>query len=71
MENFETPVKAASMLQQIAGRHGIGRDIHVSDTIIGIKRTGLAVRLKEITSRLEKHVLTNSSLTGKIILYIL
>src|SRR6195952_792439 len=36
-EYFETPVKAIQYLQTVAGPYGIGRDIHVGDTIIGIK----------------------------------
>jgi len=34
---FAHPAEAIQHLQQIAGPYGIGRDIHVGDTIIGIK----------------------------------
>ena len=36
-QNFPDPTKAILYLQSIAGTYGIGRDIHVGDTIIGIK----------------------------------
>ncbi|MFM7196052.1 MAG: argininosuccinate synthase domain-containing protein, partial [Bacteroidota bacterium] len=35
--HFDHPVEAIKHLQEIAGPYGIGRDIHVGDTIIGIK----------------------------------
>lgn len=35
--SFTHPVEAIQYLQTIAGPYGIGRDIHVGDTIIGIK----------------------------------
>lgn len=58
-----TPVDAINTLEQIAAPYGIGRDIHVGDTIIGIKgRVGFeaAAPLILIKSHqlLEKHVLT-------------
>jgi argininosuccinate synthase len=34
---FGHPTEAIQLLQAIAGPYGIGRDIHVGDTIIGIK----------------------------------
>ncbi len=34
---FHHPADAIQYLQTIAGPYGIGRDIHVGDTIIGIK----------------------------------
>ena len=36
-KNFHHPSEAIQYLQSIAGPYGIGRDIHVGDTIIGIK----------------------------------
>jgi argininosuccinate synthase len=57
-----TPVEVIKKLQEIAAPYGIGRDIHVGDTIIGIKgRVGFeaAAPLIIIESHrlLEKHVL--------------
>ncbi len=41
-KKYSHAVEAIQMLQEIAGPFGIGRDIHVGDTIIGIKgRVGL------------------------------
>jgi argininosuccinate synthase len=34
---FDHPAKAIQYIQTVAGPYGIGRDIHVGDTIIGIK----------------------------------
>lgn len=67
---YEHPVEAIQALQQIAGPYGIGRDIHVGDTIIGIKgRVGFeaAAPLLIIKSHhaLEKHVLTKWQLSWK------
>ena len=36
-KKFNHPSEAIQYLQAIAGPYGIGRDIHVGDTIIGIK----------------------------------
>ncbi len=62
-ETFENPVSAILKVQEIAAPYGIGRDIHVGDTIIGIKgRVGFeaAAPLIIIKSHqlLEKHTLT-------------
>ncbi|UJP63878.1 argininosuccinate synthase [Mongoliitalea daihaiensis] len=62
-EKFEHTVQAIQALQSIAAPYGIGRDIHVGDTIIGIKgRVGFeaAAPLIIIKSHqlLEKHTLT-------------
>ncbi|PWT76469.1 MAG: argininosuccinate synthase [Bacteroidetes bacterium] len=64
------PVEAIQQLQSIAQPYGIGRDIHVGDTIIGIKgRVGFeaAAPLIIIKSHhlLEKHVLTKWQLFWK------
>lgn len=67
---FSHPVEAIRSLQQIASPFGIGRDIHIGDTIIGIKgRVGFeaAAPLVIIKSHhaLEKHVLTKWQLSWK------
>jgi len=44
-KGFDHPSEAIQYLQTIAGPYGIGRDIHVGDTIIGIKgRVGLKLQ---------------------------
>ncbi len=60
---YKNPVEAIQKIQEIAAPFGIGRDIHVGDTIIGIKgRVGFeaAAPLIIIKSHqlLEKHCLT-------------
>lgn len=67
---FSHPVEAIQRLQEISGPYGIGRDIHVGDTIIGIKgRVGFeaAAPLLIIKAHhaLEKHVLTKWQLSWK------
>lgn len=67
---FETPVKAIQYLQTVAGPYGIGRDIHVGDTIIGIKgRVGFEAAAPMVILKahhaLEKHVLTKWQLNWK------
>ncbi len=67
---FSDPVEAIQLLQSIAGPFGIGRDIHVGDTIIGIKgRVGFEAAAPMIILKahhaLEKHVLTKWQLTLK------
>src|SRR5687768_10367535 len=69
-ESFRHPVDAIRALQAIAGPYGIGRDIHVGDTIIGIKgRVGFEaaapVLLIKAHHALEKHVLTKWQLSWK------
>lgn len=64
-KHFDHPVEAIRHLNTIAAPYGIGRDIHVGDTIIGIKgRVGFeaAAPLLIIKAHhlLEKHVLTKS-----------
>ncbi len=63
-------VKAIQTLQQIAQPYGIGRDIHVGDTIIGIKgRVGFEAAAPMIIIKahhlLEKHTLTKWQLYWK------
>jgi argininosuccinate synthase len=62
-EQFENPVVAIQKLSGIASKYAIGRDIHVGDTIIGIKgRVGFEAAAPLIIIKahhlLEKHVLT-------------
>jgi argininosuccinate synthase len=65
-----SPVKAIQKLQEIAQPYGIGRDIHVGDTIIGIKgRVGFEAAAPIIIIKahhtLEKHTLTKWQLSWK------
>lgn len=67
---FDHPTEAIQFLQSIAGPYGIGRDIHVGDTIIGIKgRVGFEAAAPVVIIKahhtLEKHVLTKWQLTWK------
>jgi len=69
-EIFDTPVGAIQRLQSIAQPFGIGRDIHVGDTIIGIKgRVGFEAAAPVIIIKahhlLEKHTLTKWQLYWK------
>lgn len=64
------PVELIKTLAEIAKPYGIGRDIHVGDTIIGIKgRVGFEAAAPLIIIKahhlLEKHVLTKSQLYWK------
>lgn len=65
-----SPVKAIQKLQEIAQPYGIGRDIHVGDTIIGIKgRVGFEAAAPMVIIKahhtLEKHTLTKWQLSWK------
>ncbi|MFT3981339.1 MAG: argininosuccinate synthase [Ferruginibacter sp.] len=67
---FDHPSKAIQYLQHIAGPYAIGRDIHIGDTIIGIKgRVGFEAAAPMIILKahhaLEKHVLTKWQLNIK------
>lgn len=69
-QTFVHPVEAIRALQALAAPYGIGRDIHVGDTIIGIKgRVGFeaAAPLLIIKAHLalEKHVLSKWQLQWK------
>jgi argininosuccinate synthase len=69
-QKFEHPTAAIRYLQEIAAPFGIGRDIHVGDTIIGIKgRVGFEAAAPLIIIKahhaLEKHVLTKWQLMWK------
>lgn len=67
---FDHPTQAIQELQAIAGPYGVGRDIHVGDTIIGIKgRVGFEAAAPMLIIKahhaLEKHVLTKWQLSWK------
>lgn len=69
-KSFSHPSEAIQYLQDIAGPFAIGRDIHVGDTIIGIKgRVGFEAAAPMIILKahhaLEKHVLTKWQLQWK------
>ncbi|MEQ8878454.1 MAG: argininosuccinate synthase, partial [Cyclobacteriaceae bacterium] len=69
-KEFSHPVDAIHYLQDLAGPFGIGRDVHVGDTIIGIKgRVGFEaaapVLIIKAHHALEKHVLTKWQLSWK------
>ena len=69
-QKFNHPTEAIQCLQSIAGPFGIGRDIHVGDTIIGIKgRVGFEAAAPMLIIKahhaLEKHVLTKWQLQWK------
>jgi argininosuccinate synthase len=69
-QKFNHPSEAIQHLQTIAGAYGIGRDIHVGDTIIGIKgRVGFEAAAPMVILKshhaLEKHVLTKWQLQWK------
>lgn len=69
-QQFDHPVDAIHALQEIAKDYAIGRDIHVGDTIIGIKgRVGFEAAAPLIIIKahhlLEKHVLSKWQLYWK------
>jgi argininosuccinate synthase len=69
-KTFAHPSEAIQYLQTIAGAYGLGRDIHVGDTIIGIKgRVGFEAAAPMVILKahhaLEKHVLTKWQLNWK------
>lgn len=69
-KHFEHPSEAIQYLQTLAGPFGIGRDVHVGDTIIGIKgRVGFEAAAPMVILKahhaLEKHVLTKWQLQWK------
>ncbi|WP_343701620.1 argininosuccinate synthase [Chitinophaga sp.] len=69
-KKFSHPTEAIIYLQGIAGAFAIGRDIHVGDTIIGIKgRVGFEAAAPMVILKahhaLEKHVLTKWQLSWK------
>jgi argininosuccinate synthase len=69
-KRFDHPVALIQALEQLAGPYAVGRDIHVGDTIIGIKgRVGFEAAAPLIIIKahhlLEKHVLTKQQLIWK------
>jgi argininosuccinate synthase len=67
---FSNPVKAIQNLESIAAPYAIGRDIHVGDTIVGIKgRVGFeaaaAILILKAHHLLEKHTLSKFQLNLK------
>ncbi len=67
---YDHPSEAILALQELVAGYGIGRDIHVGDTIIGIKgRVGFEAAAPMIILKahhaLEKHVLTKWQLQWK------
>ena len=69
-KTFKHPTEAIQEVQKIAGPYGVGRDIHVGDTIIGIKgRVGFEAAgpmvILKAHHALEKHVLTKWQLIWK------
>lgn len=66
-QKFQNPADAIVKIEQIAGGFALGRDIHVGDTIIGIKgRVGFEASAPLILVKahhaLEKHTLTKQQL---------
>lgn len=69
-KKFPHPSEAIQYLQTLAGPYGLGRDIHIGDTIIGIKgRVGFEAAAPMVILKahhaLEKHVLTKWQLGWK------
>jgi len=67
---YHHPTEAIQALQEIAAPFGVGRDIHVGDTIIGIKgRVGFEAAAPMVIIKahhaLEKHTLTKWQLSCK------
>jgi argininosuccinate synthase len=62
-DEFDTPVNTILKIEEIASKYAIGRDIHVGDTIVGIKgRVGFEAAAATLIIKahhlLEKHVLS-------------
>jgi len=62
-DEIDTSVNTILKLEEIASKYAIGRDIHVGDTIVGIKgRVGFEAAAAVVTIKahhlLEKHVLS-------------
>jgi len=67
---YQHPVAAIQALQQIASAYAIGREVHVGDTIIGIKgrvafEAAAPMLILKAHHTLEKHVLTKWQLSWK------
>lgn len=68
--HYQDPVAAIQALQQIASAYAIGREVHVGDTIIGIKgrvafEAAAPMLILKAHHTLEKHVLTKWQLSWK------
>ena len=66
----DTPVEIIKSINELGGKYGVGRDMHVGDTIIGIKgRVGFEAPAPLILVKshhlLEKHTLTKGQLYWK------
>ncbi|SDX76134.1 argininosuccinate synthase [Lutibacter oricola] len=62
-DQFDTPVNTILKIEEIASKYAIGRDIHVGDTIVGIKgRVGFEAAAATVIIKahhlLEKHTLS-------------
>lgn len=60
---FEDPIEAIKKIQSIGGKYGIGRDMHIGDTIIGTKgrvafEAAAPIMIIKAHQTLEKHTLT-------------
>ncbi len=69
-QKFDNPVDAIQKLNDLARSYAIGRDIHVGDTIIGIKgrvgfEAGAPLIIIKAHHTLEKHTLTKMQLYWK------
>ena len=69
-QQYQHPVEAIQAIQALVGPYGIGRDIHIGDTIIGIKgRVGFEAAAPMVIIKahhtLEKHTLTKWQLSWK------
>ena len=69
-EQFSHPVAAIQKIEELASVYGIGRDIHVGDTIVGIKgRVGFEAAAATVIIKahhlLEKHTLSKYQQTIK------
>ncbi len=69
-ENFEDRIECIRRIEEIASRYGIGRDMHIGDTIIGIKgRVGFEaaapILIIAAHKMLEKHTLTKGQQYSK------
>ena len=69
-EVFEDKIAAINRVEEIGAAYGIGRDMHVGDTIIGIKgrvdfEAAAPILIIKAHHALEKHVLTKWQLSWK------
>lgn len=69
-KHFDNPIDAIRAIEEIGSKYGIGRDMHIGDTIIGIKgRVGFEaaapILIINAHKMLEKHVLTKWQLYWK------